>query len=218
MPSCREYSERYTSRPSPPFNARHFASGSSKKGNDGKTYIVSRPSVNGVKRWVKKSSAKKRNTRTTPLRRMYPRPVHRSGHLESARASEQRRIANAQREAALRIRPSGSAVTQLPPRPRRLPPMITLHEYTPSSLIKYGLTQTTVTFTPYFSRPAGNKWIFYDKSTNQFRHQGVYEADGGYPAHGANWTCWWEDTQHTIDVEGYKVWVVDQIPDFWEEQ
>ena len=77
MPSCREYSERYTSRPSPPFNARHFAAGTSKKGNDGKTYIVSRPNVNGVKRWVKKSSktssSRRRRTsstssRTTPRR------------------------------------------------------------------------------------------------------------------------------------------------------
>lgn len=199
MPSCREYSERFTSRPSPPFNARHFAAGTSKKGNDGKTYIVSRPNVNGVKRWVKKSTktSPRRRTPSTSSRRMYPRPVRRSSGMR---------------------RPSGSAVTEIPVPPRRRPPTITVHEHTPSEIIRYGLTQTSVTFTPYYSRPAGNKWIFYDKSTNQFRHQGVYEADGDIPAHGANWTCWWEDTQEIIDVEGYKVWVVDEIPDFWEEE
>lgn len=232
MPSCRESSERYTSRPSPPYAARHFASGSSKKGNDGKTYIVSRPNVNGVKRWVKKSSVKKTKKRSrrsgAPLRRMYPRPVHRSGGLESARESERRRIANAQREAALRIRPSGSAVTQLPSPPRRLPPLrrtarmgsrpfITVKEHPDEERMRrYGLTQTAVTFQPYYSQPTG-LWIFYDKESNDFRHHDEYEAFDGIPAHGADTWCSWDDAQELIDVEGYKVWVVDGIPGFWSD-
>jgi len=226
MPSCRESSERYTSRPSPPYAARHFASGSSKKGNDGKTYIVSRPNVNGVKRWVKKSSAKKTKKRSssssrsgTPLRRMYPRPVHRSGGLESARGSERRRIANAQRA----FRPSGSVVTELPTlrRTSRMEsrPRITVSEYSPGEqerLNGYGLSNTFVTFKPYYSRPNG-RWMFFDKEDNEFRHHAEYEAFDGVPAHGNTCREFWDDAQNRIDEEGYKVWVVDEIPDFWQE-
>ena len=224
MPSCREYSERYTSRPSPPFNARHFASGSSKKGNDGKTYIVSRPSVNGVKRWVKKSSVKKRKTRNgttaTPLRRMYPRPVHRSGHLESARASEQRRIANAQRAAALRIRPSGSAVTQLPP--RRLPPlrMQSTSRGTQVRLTvaddEYSNEHYSKIVTAVYSRPSHQNWIFYDREEGgEFRLPSFPNQYGDGGIGGNNYMA-----EFDVDMalsKGAIVWIVDYIPDPFQQ-
>ena len=81
MPSYKQFSKKFTSRNSPPYPAKHFASGSSKRGNDGTMYVVSRPNINGVKRWLKKTPRRPSSSVVTeihtrdPRRRGAPPPV-----------------------------------------------------------------------------------------------------------------------------------------------
>lgn len=54
----KKTTKAYRTRPSPPYSARDFKVGTTKKGNDGNRYVVSSPSKIGIKRWVKKSAKK----------------------------------------------------------------------------------------------------------------------------------------------------------------
>lgn len=80
-PQARKFSKKFTSRNSPPYPAKHFASGSSKRGNDGTMYVVSRPNINGVRRWLKKTPRRPSSSVVTeihlrdPRRRDAPPPV-----------------------------------------------------------------------------------------------------------------------------------------------
>lgn len=53
----KQSARRYTDRPSPPYPGNQCRQGQRKLGNDGNWYVVSKPNVNGVKRWVKVKSA-----------------------------------------------------------------------------------------------------------------------------------------------------------------
>ena len=56
--SCTEQSaRRYVNRPSPPYPGNQCQEGDRKMGNDGNWYVVSKPNVNGVKRWIRAAPA-----------------------------------------------------------------------------------------------------------------------------------------------------------------
>lgn len=66
MPCTKQNTKKYTQRNSPPYPANKRRIGQRKRGNDGQWYAVSKPNVNGVKRWNKASKSKnvKKTART----------------------------------------------------------------------------------------------------------------------------------------------------------
>lgn len=57
--------KKYSERPSPPYKASQCKTGSKKRGNNGEWYVVSKPNVNGVKRWIKYKKPSAKETKGT---------------------------------------------------------------------------------------------------------------------------------------------------------
>lgn len=61
--SCTEqFARRYVDRPSPPYPGNQCQEGDRKMGNDGNWYVVSKPNVNGVKRWIRETHRQRRRS------------------------------------------------------------------------------------------------------------------------------------------------------------
>lgn len=65
--SCTEqFARKYVNRPSPPYPGNQCQEGDRKMGNDGNWYVVSRPNVNGVKRWIRETHRQRRSSNRVP--------------------------------------------------------------------------------------------------------------------------------------------------------
>lgn len=172
-------------RKAPACSSKSYKIGSRKRGVDGSMYVVSKPNVNGVKRWVKAGSGKK----TSSVKR---RP---------------------------RKRPRSSALLPPPP-PRRnnnRPVRVTLYD---------SFNDGHVTIPVYYSKPSGvgtlgtPHLIFYQKEVQEFnrfwphKNQGDFDIYGGY-----GHTDRLDGEGVLFEVEnGAKVWIVDYIPDGYDNQ
>ena len=104
MLSCKKQTTaKYKYRNTPPYDANRCKVGTSRKGNNGFTYVVSSPNVNGKKRWMKKPAA--RSPRRYAPRRYARRPVRRTTALSRARLD----AARAARDRAAAWRPRKKA-------------------------------------------------------------------------------------------------------------
>lgn len=66
MPCTKQTTKKYQQRNAPPYPGNQCREGERKLGNDGQWYVVSKPNVNGVKRWIKVAGNR---IKTAPRRR-----------------------------------------------------------------------------------------------------------------------------------------------------
>ena len=85
MPCTKQTTKKYQQRNAPPYPGNQCREGERKLGNDGQWYVVSKPNVNGVKRWVK-VARRKISPRPRPRRapRPAPRPARRPRRAPAA--------------------------------------------------------------------------------------------------------------------------------------
>lgn len=186
-------------RSSPPYSARDFRPGTSKRGNDGIMYVVSSRSVNGVKRWLKK---KPRPLTPKAQRRLEkgPSPGDGWGFVYALKHPTKKWYTFG----ATKHRP-GTA------RPRRTP--VSKSKATKprgergTITRKSSFDKVSVTFKPYYTKPRGDTgWIFWVINSKDFRtpHHGI----GSGLLSG-------ERAKHLV-ADGFKVYVVKELPSRWE--
>lgn len=66
MPCTKQSTRRYTDRNSPPYPGNQCPEGMRLRGNDGSWYVVSKPNVNGIKRWVRAKAPTRRKKSAPP--------------------------------------------------------------------------------------------------------------------------------------------------------
>lgn len=213
MAALKKHTKKYTTRNSPPYSARDFRPGTSKRGNDGNMYVVSSRSVNGVKRWVKKQprslkssrplSPQARNSRNDGWGCMYTLKhptirgvftIGRTKHL-SPRVGVFSFRAKRRRKSSTKSTPvSKSKATK----PRGEGPTITR---------KSSFDKVSVTFKPYYTKPRGDSgWIFWVINEKNFRS----------PHHGFGSGLLHGKTVKQQVANGYKVYVVKGVPAPWD--
>jgi len=175
-------------RKAPACSSKSYKIGTRKRGIDGLMYVVSKPNVNGVKRWVK-----------TGGKKVTKRP----------------------RSTTTRRRPRSSAVTELPPlspHSRSAPRRVTLYDGS--------VDRKNITINAYFEKPFGvgtlstPKLIFYQKEEQEFNRFWPHETPEDFDMYGGFGHT---DRLHADGVlfeiqRGAKVWIVDYIPDGYDEQ
>ena len=96
MPCTKQYARKYVNRNAPPYPGNQCREGQRKLGNDGQWYVVSKPNVNGVKRWIKERNriapVKRAPARRAPARA--PRAPARRAPARAPRRAPARRSAN----------------------------------------------------------------------------------------------------------------------------
>lgn len=207
MPGLKKHTKKYTTRNSPPYSARDFRPGTSKRGNDGNMYVVSPRSVNGVKRWVKKQPSRPLSLKAGPRNDgpgyvyTLKHPTHRglftigrTKHL-SPRIGALSFRAKRRRKSITKSTPvSKSKATK----PRGEGPTITR---------KSSFDKVSVTFKPYYTKPRGDSgWIFWVINEKNFRT----------PHHGFGSGLLHGDTAKHFVANGTKVYVVKEVPAPWD--
>ena len=250
MTDLKKHTKKYTSRNSPPYSAKDFRSGTTKRGNDGGTYVVSSPSTNGVKRWVKKvkkqSSRKTSETRKTsqnksrktskktsktsrkvPLPSMHiildddtdlsfeyhlTKPKGRWIRFETRDLKFRRRrgCKPLNNETVRALLKQGYQVWLIPRRRKPIPASETKATKPRGEgetiTRKSDYDNVSVTFKPYYRKPSGNNgWIFWVINRKEFRE----------PHHGAGSGIVSNDSAKFLVANGYKVYVVKEVPDRW---
>ncbi|AAR26831.1 FirrV-1-A7 [Feldmannia irregularis virus a] len=201
MVGLKKHTKKYATRNSPPYSARDFRSGTSKRGNDGNMYVVSPRNVNGIKRWVKKQPSKP--SQAGPRNDMYTLEhptrsglftVGRTKHV-SPRTGVLSFSAKRRRNSSMKSTPvSESKATK----PRGEGPTITR---------KSSFDKVSVTFKPYYTKPRGDSgWIFWVINEKNFRT----------PHHGFGSGLLHGQTAKQFVADGYKVYVVKEVPAPWD--
>ena len=178
-------------RRAPACSSKSYKIGTRKRGVDGSMYVVSKLN-NGVKRWVKAGGKKTSSTR---------RP----------------------RSSAMMAYPRSSAITEMPMPP---PPPFSRHARAQRVRLYDGWNHKHITIPAYYSKPTGvgtlntPRLIFYQKELEEFNRfwphetQEDFDIYGGY-GHTDRFGA--DDVLEEIE-RGAKVWVVDYIPDGYDEQ
>ena len=227
----KNQTKKYTSRNSPPYSAKDFRPGTTKRGNDGGTYVVSSPSTNGVKRWVKSRKTSKKTSQNKSRKIPLPftsiflddstnldfeyhvtKPKGRWIRFEVRDFKFRRRRGGKplDNETVKALLKQGYKIWLI--RKRRKP--IPASETKATKPVKEKQTITrksdfdnvSVTFKPYYRKPRGNNgWIFWVINDNNFRE----------PHHGLGSGLVTGESAKYLVAHGYKVYVVKNVPDPW---
>ena len=221
MSCATQISKKYAQRPSPPIKAND-CKGKTKKGNDGSMY-VSKPNVNGVYRWSRKSSksttARVKKSTTRAKKECKPDQIRNplTGRCKKVSKSTTR---------ATRVRATATRA-QKPCRPDQERNPITgrcrkiansvLNLFTTEPIvhapsgtkITVQVKDYTATFVPSYSQPSGKNWLFYDDDAKEFRAP-QFDVDEYGPILGNDPI----DKDDVMDMlkRGVIVYFVDGIP------
>ena len=178
-------------RRSPACSSKSYKIGTRKRGLDGSMYVVSKPNVNGVKRWVKAGGKKSVKRRARP------------------------------RSSSMMAYPRSSAITELPP-----PPPYSRHTRAVRTRLYDWIDDKHITIPVYYSKPPGvgtlntPRLIFYQKEEQDFHRFWPHETQEAFDIYGGFGVTDRFGADSVLEEleRGAKVWVVDYIPDGYDNQ
>ena len=219
--SGKKHTKKYRDRRSPPYSANDFKTGTTKKGNDNSMYVVSSPNINGVRRWLKKhrtphKAQGKYNVTYEGEEIDFPYYLTKPNGMRWIRYEKKTNVFRRRRgstpldaKSVKTLLKKGYAVWVVhkrKPIPASLSKAIKPIGEGEFITRRSSWDGVNVTFKPYYRKPRGDDgWIFWDNQFQSFRapHHGL----GSGLVRGA--------TAKELVEEGFKVYVVNQLPDAW---
>lgn len=213
MPCTKQSTRRYVDRNSPPYPGNQCPEGMRLRGNDGAWYVVSRPNVNGVKRWLREPTPKAPTRRgkkaPTPKTPKAPSRRKRAPRAEPAPPPFNPYAPSAPPASPAPVRPSVRPTTQprrklprRPPMPRNDRDLLEDVPWRMASRVDNGMVMQARV---HLTEPTSALYFLYEVLYERFVEMNIF-------GDAVQATVVGIDRAQQLIQDGYKVWVVSSSP------